>query len=179
LISGHYIQPRPLAILTHYGGGCITENYFQDHFPEYFAGLPAVDMDRIRPFLDELVTTGTTDPADAFEPDRLLCDMSPNPVWVRPSLDPDVAPPIKRVELVPWMIRENIWPQKLASVQVLLDDARWKDYPVSISIHGDQDVDAPYDIGLRTSRAIGEFSALKVMFQGHGQFAALACEVLC
>jgi len=88
----------------------------------------------------------------------LLPDASgPNPEWTQPP--PGPSDDLLRVELFPHLLTTDGpgggYPTLLDKVDRGYFDPKWKSFPRLISIHGDQDLDAPYVLGLKTHKTIG------------------------
>lgn len=107
---------------------------------------------RIQKFLDEAPNSGYTPPAHAFDHSCLLPDLSPNPDWTCPEEDGQQL----RVDLFPYLLEQNMYPELLKEVDKNLEDEVWKSYPPFITVHGDQDVDAPYESSVNVCKVIGE-----------------------
>ena len=116
------------------------------HLPE------AVTQDRIQHFLDEEPSVGSTPATNAFHLGCLLPDLSPNPAWQRPE---QVDGPL-RVELSPWLLQREEYPVLMKDVDKDLSDEAWKNYVPVITVHGDRDTDAPYELSVLLCDVVGK-----------------------
>ncbi|KAH8589743.1 hypothetical protein B0O99DRAFT_636504 [Bisporella sp. PMI_857] len=92
----------------------------------------------------------------------LLENFSENKEWVRPEYDEGKGElDLPRVALFPWFIQTNQYPVLMEGVDRGLEHEGWKSYPKTVLVHGDQDVDAPYQGALDAVGIIGRSCSLK------------------
>jgi len=155
-LATHHLTPSPLALLIYYAGPSTHNPFFTSSRVHVYGGGTGEPMheSQISHFLTEPVTTGHTSPHDAFDIGCLSEDYSENKDWVRPD---EVQTGLPRVALFPWFLQTNRYPELLGDVDRGLEDERWKAYPKTVLIHGDKDVDAPYQGSLDAKSVIGMF----------------------
>jgi hypothetical protein len=111
-------------------------------------------QDQIQHFLDEPVNSGFTSLHHAVDPDMLLPDLKPNFDWQRP--EDENSGELPRVALFPWFLQTSQYPEMMKEVDHGLEHPGWKDYPLTILVHGDQDVDAPHQGSVDAASVIGK-----------------------
>jgi hypothetical protein len=144
------MSPTPTAILTYYGITSISDPFF--HTTHQMGPAP-LQYHQVQSFYDESITLGSTLPSKKFDPNCLLPDLTRNLIWKKP--EPEL--PNQRIRLVPWFLQEVLFPKMLGIVDVDLKDQKWKEFPPTILVHGDQDRAAPYECSVRLIQAIGEY----------------------
>lgn len=149
--AGHYLDPRPLALLAYYGHPTSDDDFFRSN---KILIEPPVTYVQIKHFLEEPVHCGFTHPSSQFDPKCLLDDLSPNPEWKRPEQDSSGS--IPRDHLFFYLNQNNKYPEMAQGIDKSLNDPSWKDYPPTIIVHGDADYMVPLQASKDIVSVIGE-----------------------
>jgi len=111
-------------------------------------------QDRVQKFLDKPANSGYAPPAHAFDPSCLLPDLPPNPDWNCPKEDRQQL----RVDLFPYFLEQNRYPELVKGIDKNLEDKVWKGYPPFITVHGDQNIDALYEFSVNVCKLLLSFA---------------------
>jgi len=154
--SAHYLNPPPLALLIYYSAPNMQYEMFKSSRISIFGVGPSttpLPESEISQFLAEPVTTGSMHAHHCFDLEMLDDDLNENKSWVWP--EDDTGGSLGRLLLYQWLVQTNAYPGLMGMVDKNLDDDSWKNYPKTVLVHGNKDVDAPYQGSLDAVRIIG------------------------
>ncbi|TVY52159.1 Non-reducing polyketide synthase mapC [Lachnellula cervina] len=140
LLCGHYMEPRPIAILEYYAVPTVQDDFFRTG---KVLGPAPLELSDVEEFLSEAPSLGHTPAYAAFNQCSLLLDLSHNP-----DFKPSVWEPNPRMKLFPWLVQGNRFPELWAGVDKGFNDKSWKDFPPVIVVQGSDDGTVPLEASL-------------------------------
>lgn len=141
LLCGHYMEPRPIAILEYYAVPTVQDDFFRTG---KVLGPAPLELSDVEEFLSEAPSLGHTPAYAAFNQCSLLLDLSHNP-----DFKPSVWEPNPRMKLFPWLVQGNRFPELWAGVDKGFNDKSWKDFPPVIVVQGSDDGTVPLEASLK------------------------------
>ncbi|CAG8957323.1 hypothetical protein HYFRA_00010746 [Hymenoscyphus fraxineus] len=154
--AGHYLDPKPVALISYYAPGNTLSPFFSSR---HLLGLLPIAHSQIKYFLDEPTSCGDAPKEICFDPANLKGNGGVDEKYEWPN--------------------ENLFPEVLKGVDVPFSDWRWREgYPETVVVHGMEDRIIPVELGREIVGAIGVKASLFTVEGAEHGFDSLPRKVL-